>query len=167
MSWDNNDRSVPTRIGSGTNWATVSAGDSHTVAVTADGTLWAWGSRANGRIGEGATSGSQLYPIQVGTDTNWAQASASATHTAAVRTNGTIWAWGANDFGQLGDGTTSQRAAPVQVGTLTTWASVSAGSSFTTGIREDGSAWAWGANSSGQLGDGTTAHSTVPVQVVP
>ena len=66
--------------------------------------------------------------MQIGTATNWASVAAGYDHTVAVRTDGTLWAWGCNDYGQLGDGTTTDRHAPVQIGTATNWASVAAGS---------------------------------------
>jgi alpha-tubulin suppressor-like RCC1 family protein len=69
-------------------------------------------------------------------------ASAGGTHTLSIHPDGTLWAWGNNASGQLGDNTTTQRAAPVQVGTATNWASVSGGSSYSLGVRTDGTLWA-------------------------
>ena len=86
------------------------------------------------------------------------------THTFALKSNGSLWAWGLNTNGQLGDGTTIQRNSPVQV--LTNVASVTAGTSHTMAIRTDGTLWTWGLNTSGQLGDGTTTQRTSPVQVL-
>ena len=86
-------------------------------------------------------------------------------HTVAVKTDGTLWAWGANASGQLGDGTTTNHSSPVQVGTATDWASVAAGSDHTVAVKTDGTLWAWGDNCSGQLGDGTTTNHSSPVQV--
>jgi alpha-tubulin suppressor-like RCC1 family protein len=105
----------------------VAPGDLDTVAVKTDGTLWAWGSNFNGQLGDGTTATYQLTPVQVGTDTDWAQASTGDGYTVAVTTDGTLWAWGWNDYGELGDGTTTDRWSPVQVGTDTHWDSVSAG----------------------------------------
>lgn len=86
-------------------------------------------------------------------------------HTCAVRTDGTLWCWGSNYAGQLGDGTTTDRNSPVQIGDATTWARIDAGNSHTCAIRTDGTLWCWGNNFRGQLGDGTTTNRKTPVQV--
>jgi hypothetical protein len=78
--------------------------------------------------------------------------SASRSYTVAIRQDGSIWAWGNNISGQLGDGTIASRSTPAQVGTTTTWQSIYAGQSHTLAIRQDGTLWAWGENSYGQLG---------------
>jgi alpha-tubulin suppressor-like RCC1 family protein/protocatechuate 3,4-dioxygenase beta subunit len=87
-----------------------------------------------------------------------------AYHSAAIRKDGTLWTWGANDWGELGDGTTIAHSSPVQVGT-DSWLAVSVGEGFTTAIKSDGTLWAWGVNSVGQLGDGTTTERHAPTQI--
>jgi alpha-tubulin suppressor-like RCC1 family protein len=82
-----------------------------------------------------------------------------------VRQDGTLWAWGQNDHGQLGLGTTTNQSAPTPVGTITTWASVSAGYGHTLALRQDGTLWAWGLNGYGQLGLGTRTDQRTPAQV--
>ncbi|OPY68532.1 MAG: Regulator of chromosome condensation (RCC1) repeat protein [Syntrophorhabdaceae bacterium PtaU1.Bin034] len=157
-------RSVPTQIGSATNWNVIAAGEAHNVAIRSDGTLWAWGSNVSGQLGDGTTT-TRATPIQVGAATNWSAVAAGDTHTVAVRTDGTLWAWGSNVSGQLGDGTIVNKTVPTQIGTVTNWSTAAAGSAHTVAIRTDGTLWAWGSNASGQLGDGTTANKTVPAQV--
>ena len=83
----------------------------------------------------------------------------------AVKTDGTLWSWGHNNVGNLGDGTTTNRSSPVQVGALTTWSTVGAGYSFAAAVKTDGTLWTWGYNTSGQLGDETTTNRSSPVQV--
>ena len=89
---------------------------------------------------------------------------AGANHTVAIAKDGSLWAWGLNDRGQLGDGTTMNRNRPVQISSERDWVSVSA-YNHNVAIRADGSLWAWGDNSHGQLGDGTTYHRARPVQI--
>jgi alpha-tubulin suppressor-like RCC1 family protein len=89
----------------------------------------------------------------------------NADHTIGIRADGTLWAWGYNNYGQLGDGTITNRSAPVQVGTAANWASAACGGSHTLAVKSDGTLWAWGWNVYGQLGDGTTTQRNSPVQV--
>ncbi len=163
-------RRVPVQAGTATNWRQVSAGTDHGVGTRTDGTLWAWGRNNNGQIGQGSTTTTQYTsPTQIGTATDWAWVVAGANHNVAVKTNGTLWAWGLNSSNQLGDGSTTLRSAPVRIGTATTWSQLGhqlhAGADFTLAIRTDGTLWAWGLNSSGQLGDGSTTNRSAPVQI--
>ncbi len=86
-------------------------------------------------------------------------------YTIAIKTDGTLWAWGFNIVGNLGLGDTANRSSPVQVGALTTWASTACGSNHTLAIKTDGTLWAWGQNNEGQLGLGNTTDRSSPVQV--
>ena len=86
-------------------------------------------------------------------------------HFMAIGSDGTLWAWERNWYGELGDGTTTYRASPVQIGTAANWASVSASYSYTVALRTDGTLWAWGNNNRGQLGDGTTTRRLSPAQI--
>jgi alpha-tubulin suppressor-like RCC1 family protein len=86
-------------------------------------------------------------------------------YTVTLRQDGTVWAWGRNTDGQLGDGTTTNRSTPVQVQGLTGVTALAPGSNHTVAMRQDGTVWAWGLNTDGQLGDRTTINRTTPVQV--
>jgi len=148
LNWMNiNYRNSPAHIMSLA--GSVSVGGMHTAAIRRDGSLWTWGANWSGQVGDG-TGGSGQYsdfryiPTQIGTDTNWASVSVGSNHTAAIRTDGSLWAWGSNNSGQLGDGTTTDRNTPTRIGTDTNWAYVSAGGSRTIAIRTNGSLWSWG-----------------------
>ena len=150
----------------GTSNAVLGNNTKHMTILNDDvGVLRTWGHNSFGQLGHGIPGGSTDSPGQVGTATNWATVSAGADQTTAIKADGTLWAWGYNAFGQLGDGTTTDRPTPVQVGTATSWASVSAGGAHTMAIKADGTLWAWGYNAFGQLGDGTTTDRPTPVQV--
>jgi alpha-tubulin suppressor-like RCC1 family protein len=145
----------------------VAAGATHTLTARADGTVWAWGANASGQLGNNTTTASST-PVQVtrmgavrrGQNT----VAAGGTHSLAVRTDGTVLAWGANGNGQLGNGSTTNSSVPVQVSGLTGVVAVAAGTSYSAALRSDGTVWTWGLNTNGQLGDNSTTQRTTPVQ---
>jgi hypothetical protein len=127
-------RSSPIQVGALTNWAYVAGGERHTVASTTSGELYAWGKNTRGEVGDG-TVVTKSSPVQIGALTNWKNVAAkNSEFCAATKTDGTLWAWGFNTGGQLGDGTVVARSSPVQVGALTNWLAVTAGASSTTAI---------------------------------
>jgi alpha-tubulin suppressor-like RCC1 family protein len=160
-----NYRNVPFRIGADLNWVSVSAGGSHTLGIRTDGSLWAWGWNENGQLGIGSAGSFIPVPVQIQAGTTWKTASAGWSHNLAIRTDGSIWAWGWNGNGRLGDGTSIQRNTPIRIGTDNDWAFVSAGGNHTMAIKEGGTLWAWGWNGQGRLGDGTTTNRFNPVQI--
>jgi hypothetical protein len=91
---------------------------------------------------------------------------ADDSHTVALKNDGTVWAWGYNYSGEIGDSTRTERLTPVQVPGLTAVVDVSAGSGYTAAVKSDGTVWAWGSNIWGNLGDGTTTDRWTPVQVM-
>src|SRR5439155_16402210 len=107
----------------------VSAGGLHTAVLKSDGTLWTWGYNTYGQLGGGSAEPFRSSPAQIGTATNWTAVTADYNQTFALKSNGTLWAWGYNGAGQLGDGTTVNHTSPVQIGRATNWAAVAAGSS--------------------------------------
>jgi alpha-tubulin suppressor-like RCC1 family protein len=154
-------------IAGGTNWRQVAAGVSHTAAIKTDGTLWSWGFNNNGQLGDN-TRTSKGSPVQtIAGGTNWRQVAAGVYHTAAIKTDGTLWSWGVNNNGQLGDNTTTDKSSPVQtIAGGTNWRQVAACNYYTAAIKTDGTLWLWGYNNNGQLGDNTTTAKSSPVQTI-
>src|SRR3989344_6242212 len=158
-------RNSPVQIGTDNNRVSISAGGYHTIAIKSDGTLWAWGSNDSGQLGDG-TYNNKTTPTQITTvAANWVSISTGGLHTLAIKSDGTLWAWGYNSGGQLGDGTATQRNSPVQIGTGNNWTSIAAGYYHTIAIKSDGTLWAWGYNGYGQLGDGTMVNKSSPAQI--
>lgn len=161
----NTNKNNPTQIGASNNWQSVNAGGNYSHGIKQDGTLWAWGYNNMGQLGDG-TLIDKNTPTQIVTATNWQSVSSGeGGHTAAIKQDGTLWAWGWNNYGQLGDGTNIDKLVPTQIGTATNWQSVSVGYQYTLAIKQDGTLWAWGANNSGQLGDGSNTNKNTPVQI--
>ena len=161
-------RSSPVQsIASGTNWKQVAGGGSHTAAIKTDGTLWSWGYNLLGQLGDN-TVVQKSSPVQtISGGTNWKSVASGANHTAAIKTDGTLWTWGQNTFGQLGDNTVVQKSSPVQtISAGTNWKSVASGANHTAAIKTDGTLWTWGRNIFGALGDNTVVDKSSPVQTV-
>jgi len=143
----------------------------HACAVDADGSVLCWGDDSFGQLGDGtsAVAGNQPHfsptPLRAAGLTGVLQVSAGQFHTCAVEHDATVWCWGWNDTGQLGDGTTAQRTEPVLVTPMAEATQVAAGYDHTCALKTDGSVWCWGSNGIGQLGDATTQSRTSPVQV--
>lgn len=150
----------------------MSAGSYHAAAVKTDGTVWGWGFNTSGQVGDGTTT-QRNQPVQVSSLgaplANAIAVAAGANHSAALKNDGTVWAWGANNHGQLGDGTTTNRSTAVQVltasGPLTGVVAIETGAMHTVALKNDGSVWAWGRNSTGQLGNATTTSQSFAIQV--
>ena len=173
--------SVPTQLGDNTNWKKGALGGTHVNAVKTDGTLWAWGDNAKGQRGmepAGYTgtpanprkdNSTVSSPIQVGTDTDWADIACTATNAVlAVKTDGTMWSWGRNYNGELGQGDTTDRSSPVQIGTDTNWVQadgISGGIHHFVALKTNGEMYAWGAGTSFALGNGNNDSKNVPTRI--
>jgi len=143
----------------------VSAGYWHSLALLNDGSVWAWGDNGYGQAGVPRYSSFLLFPERIPELSGVTAVSAGHRHSLALKADGTVWAWGYNDLGQIGDGTTTNRPSPVQVGGLTGVVAVSAGTYHSLALKSDGTVVAWGDHSSGQLGTGTVLYSTLPTAV--
>jgi alpha-tubulin suppressor-like RCC1 family protein len=139
----------------------VSGGSEESLALTSDGSVWAWGGT---NLGSGANGLSDV-PVLVPGLAGITQVAAGWNMSLALRSDGTVWAWGNNAAGDLGDGSTSPSGTPVQVTGLTGVTQIAAGLQWGLALRSDGTVWAWGYNAAGELGNGTTDDSSVPVRV--
>ena len=181
----------PDNASRGIRFNQVSGGKNSTygfsLAVSSDGNAYAWGYNTNGQLGDGTTSYSQSTPVMVRkpdrkaypdlpADFTYLQVSAGRDHSLALGSDGNVYAWGDNQYGQLGDGTRGDKHAPVMVRTPDrktypdlpadfTYLQVSAGYQHSLAVGSDGNVYAWGANGSGQLGDGTSTERHAPVRV--
>lgn len=157
-------------------WAQVAASNHHVLAVLSDGSLWAWGNNVNGQLGTAAPRGYLAVPARVleppgtGTGTRWVAVAAGNDHSLALRSDGSLWAWGENGHGQLGLGTTVRQVTPAPVPLPRTaapnrvWGQIAAGEEHSLALLSDGTLWAWGSNAAAQLGDNTANDQSAPVQ---
>ncbi len=171
-------RSTPRQeFTSSANWKQISCGGSSTfpftVAIKTDGTLWGWGANTLAQLGDNSlinrSTPRQISIAAAGGLTGWKQVESGGGHTGAIRDDGSLWMWGYNVRGQLGDNTVILRSTPRQIsiaaaGGLTGWKQVSTGDSFTSALRTDGTLWCWGFNNFGQLGDNTIVSKSTPKQ---
>jgi len=161
-------------LGPGSGVIALTGGGNFTLALKPDGTVWGWGNNNNGQLGIGSMT-TQPVPVQVkgpgglGFLTNVTAISAppvaGGAFALALKSDGTVLAWGINTNGQLGDGTVTTRTTPVQVQGLTDIVGVDAAGTHALALRADGAVFAWGSNANGQLGTGDNTSSTVPVAV--
>jgi alpha-tubulin suppressor-like RCC1 family protein len=158
-------RTVPIEVDNLDGIVAVAAGEDHSLALSANGLVWAWGRNNNGQLGNGTTSGvfgGETTPVQVQGVHNIQALAAGSQHSLALKTDGTVWAWGSNFRGKLGTGDTSDRNLPVQVERLPRARAIAAGSSFSLAVDVDGFVWIWGTSA---LGDEVGGVSLRPVQV--
>jgi alpha-tubulin suppressor-like RCC1 family protein len=158
---------VTTLLG-GTNWKQVSSsGQSSVYAIKTDGTLWNWGNNPFGQLGVNDTTQRNTPVTTLLGGTNWKSVTAGTGHVAAIKTDGTLWLWGSNSYGQLGVNQSqfaTSRSTPVT--TLlggNNWKQVSAKGDSTAAIKTDGTLWLWGKNDQGQLGVNDNTTRSTPV----
>lgn len=171
-------RSSPVQVGT-SSWIAVSAGGSFSAAIRSDGGLFTWGRNSAGQLGHtdvGANGNSTTIlrssPVQIGLSpsgvtgyVSWSAIATGNEHLLAIKySDNTLWGWGVNSVGQLGNGLVTSRSSPVQIGT-STWSQIQAGTSFSCGLASDGKLYTWGLNNAGALGDGTTANKSNPTQI--
>lgn len=162
----NNDSYVPVQLSDLSGIIGISAGYQHTLALKNDGTVWAWGANWNGELGMPNYIDSSTVPVQVGGISDVIAVAAGGQFSAVLKNDGTVWTWGSNQYGELGDGTNIDSYIPVQVVALTGIKAISGGWHHLLALKDDGSVWASGQNRYGTLGDGTDIDRNVPVQAV-
>ncbi|MDH3730798.1 MAG: RCC1 repeat-containing protein, partial [Acidimicrobiia bacterium] len=157
-------------------FVSLAGGGVHACGVTEEGAAWCWGRNDKGQLGDNSTTDHDV-PVQVvgaggaGWLTDVVEIGAGLKHSCALKSDSTVWCWGLNDKGQLGDNSTTQSLVPVQVvgaggvGVLSGVIDVVGGEGHSCAALSDGTAWCWGLNDKGQLGDNSTTQSLVPVQV--
>jgi alpha-tubulin suppressor-like RCC1 family protein len=163
----------------------ISTGFGNSLALDSNGKVWSWGDNFFGQFGVGVVGGGDQFqgitttppgssttttftiqqPVQVTGLNKVIAISSGLRHCLALESNGTVWAWGDNEWGQLGDGTTTDHYVPIQVESLSGIIAISAGHYHSLALKSDGTVWAWGNNESGELGNGTNINSNVPVEV--
>jgi alpha-tubulin suppressor-like RCC1 family protein/uncharacterized protein YjdB len=149
----------------------LAAGGNHVIALKDNGSVWAWGDNSYGILGAGLIDGVRPpvhdtpVPVLNGGLSSAISVAARDLHSVALHSDGTVWAWGVNSYGQLGDGSTNHFPSPVQTKNLSDATAAAAGRWHSLALLPDGTVWAWGNNENGQLGDGATTNSFLPVQV--
>jgi alpha-tubulin suppressor-like RCC1 family protein len=163
---------VPVRVSGPDNVVQVAAGN-HNLILVSDGTVWAWGNNSYGQVGDGTRSDTSPTPVPVMIPgvgpLKIVDVATGVGHSLALRSDGTVWAWGANGEGELGNGSRNFSSSPVQVLNLTNVTAVAAGYIHSLALKSDGTVWAWGDNYWSELGTGrdsrTLSYSLVPIPV--
>ncbi|HEX6357630.1 hypothetical protein [Actinophytocola sp.] len=172
LSWSGGGSVTPAPVVGLTDVTAITAASGNGYALRADGTVWAWGSNTYGKLGIGPTLDDATVPVRVSGLTDVVAISGRLLTTYALRADGTVWAWGHNVVGALGNGSTVEESpVPVQVSGLTGVTAIAARGWGGFALRADGTVWGWGQDNVGQLGDGQPCpvsgpcESRVPVQV--
>ena len=147
---------TPIQVGTDTDWAWITSRGSHTCGMRSDGSAWCWGANGSGQIGDGTSGEDQdrSAPVPIAPGVVWHDLSAGGFHTCGIRDDRSLWCWGDNVYGQVGDGTYDLRPLPVPLGVGNDWVQVMAGTLFSCALRTDGTVWCWGQGEWGQLGNG-------------
>jgi alpha-tubulin suppressor-like RCC1 family protein len=148
-----------------TTQTSVIAGMQNSVCViVTNGTIECWGDNGDGQLGGGSNSSEPVPVNYIAGTWQYLLNGGAGNHMCAIKSDGTLWCWGLNGDGQLGNNTNTSAPTPVQVGNDTTWVAGGVGYYSTCAIKSNGTLWCWGDNAYGQLGNGSTDASLVPVQ---
>ncbi|CAN5316883.1 hypothetical protein BH11PSE11_BH11PSE11_37970 [soil metagenome] len=145
----------------------ISAGFGTTAALKSNGTVWVWGANSSGQLGNGTNQSFSSVPVQVlgltGVTYISQEQAGNDGHTLALKADGTVWAWGGNSYGQLGNGSFTDSYVPVKVASLSGITAVSSGAYFSVALKNDGTVLTWGLNSNGRLGNGIDDNNVYPI----
>lgn len=164
--------SKPEPVDSGSQWLSITTGNSHTCGIkitgeAAAGTLWCWGANGYGQLGADRNEETHILPYRVTADPEWILVAAGDHHTCALKSGGTLWCWGFNAYGQIGDGDTQNVFIPKQIelNEASNWKTVTAGENHTCAITGEDTLYCWGENYNGQLGIGDTRNRLTPTAI--
>jgi alpha-tubulin suppressor-like RCC1 family protein len=152
-----------TTFAGGINWKQVAGGSQYTAAIKTDGSLWTWGLNSSGQLGDNTTTNRSTPVTTFAGGNNWKSVACGGGHTLAIKTDGSLWVWGAGGDGRLGDFSTTTRSTPVTtfVGG-NTWKSVAGGNRHSAAVKTDGTLWVWGLNENNQMGTNGGATRSTP-----
>jgi YD repeat-containing protein len=157
---------IPAQVPGLANVIAVASGYSHTLAVKTDGTVWAWGYNGSGQLGESTSNLIRNAPVQVQGLPAIAAVAAGADHSLAIGRDGRLWAWGKNESGQLGDGSTSNSNTPKLISSMTGVKAIASRTHTSLAVKADGSLWTFGANPLAQIGNGSSINALQPTKVL-
>ena len=155
-------------IGNGTTneYIDIACGVNHVLALKSNGVIQSWGYNQFGELGRGVITSTYKTEADITYNNNtYSMISAQGYHSLALKTDGTLWGWGRNNYGQVGNGTTTDVSNPTQIGTASNWIMVSSGQMHSAAINSSGELYTWGYNGYGQLGDGTTTNRSSPTRI--
>lgn len=154
---------VPVQVSQLDQVTAIAAGGSHAAALRTDGTVWTWGYNTEGQLGDGKFEhGCSCEPRMVAGLTDVTAIAAGGAFTIALKKDGSVWTWGTNSFGELGDGTNDRRSKATEIPGLSDVIQIAAGTKHSMAMTKDGSVWLWGSNDHGQLGDRTVSARNQP-----
>jgi alpha-tubulin suppressor-like RCC1 family protein len=154
-------------LGARKTFCKISSGETHTLALTNRGAVWAWGNANTGRLGDNQQVTNRCTPVSVlGTAKTFCKISAGSSTSYGIDKNGRLWGWGTNSSGQIGNNSTGLASTPVSIlGAVKTFCEISGGGSYALALDKNGRAWGWGYNGAGGIGDNSTTQRNTPVSV--
>lgn len=163
-----NGQNVPAKVQNSTNVKSFAVGGTNSIIIKNDGTVWVSGGNSNGQMGNGTSiDGScQVTPVQVPSLTNVIAAANCYSTNLVLKSDGSMWSWGANTYGQIGDGTSVINALPVKNNSISGIKQVAAGGEFSMSLKNDGTVWNWGNNTSAQLGLGSIGNYSYTPEMI-